>query len=262
MNDAGVDPAQGARPSPGCMLDTPAPPVVEREVRYKFPDAHDPTTPLPLMVVFHATNTNEAFPSLSNDANAQKVLIAAPREFNAPSGFETLQTPEFTELLDAWLDSLCVDEARLYAVGNGSGGRFLMKWLQAGETRFRSAAVVGTFFGVRRWTPLPLLFVHGTESANSAGVNGDGDGTKALGELLQGNECGDTAIPVDVPGCMSGDTLVDPGCMDYEGCSAPFRFCHHDDPTQSQSGDRWACFATDEIYRHFETHGGLAASAR
>jgi hypothetical protein len=65
---------------------------------------------------------------------------------------------------------------------------------------------------------------------------------------------------VSVPGCVSGGKTVNPGCVDFDACTAPLRFCHHDDPIGMTTGDPWPCFATAAIYQFFEPYLGGAPS--
>jgi len=44
---------------------------------------------------------------------------------------------------------------------------------------------------------------------------------------------------------------VNPGCVDFEGCTQPLRFCHHDDLSGQNNGDPWSCVATPAIYQFF-----------
>jgi hypothetical protein len=169
--------------------------------------------------------------------------------------FEGTPPAAATDFLDALRATLCVDENRLFGIGNGSGGRFMLNWLATRDRasaapRLRAAAMVGTYSRQTLGSPLPLIFLHSLESANSRAVAGDVDGTRALATLKTFAQCGDSTTPVSVEGCQSQGMTVIPGCVDYAGCAEPFRFCHHDSP--DQVGDPWPCFGTRAILQFFE----------
>ena len=159
------------------------------------------------------------------------------------------------------LAELCVDQRRIFGAGNGSGGRVLIKLadeiIRLGNPpglRFRAMGVVGTYYG-GGLNPYPTIFIHPLSSLNSAGVAQDEDGTKALQLFLTRNACGATSTPVSVAGCASSPSVT-PGCVDFDACSAPLRWCHHNENVTV--GDPWPCFATAAIYQFFEPYLGGA----
>ena len=77
----------------------------------------------------------------------------------------------------------------------------------------------------------------------------DRDGQKALAKFRANNGCSDTSVPHAAAMCSTGG--ITPECADFDGCTAPLRFCSHDDPIQGNSG--WPCFAYDQIYEFFES---------
>jgi hypothetical protein len=260
--EGGTGGASGPRPSPGCGSATPAPTYLEAELstRVTAPATYDGVTPLPLLLVLHATNGGWEYGSLRVDpVIADNYVLAAPTPKQPASGnFESVQNAPatLTKVLDEVLATLCVDENRLFAVGNGSGGRVLTSWVAARDKaaimpRFRALAVVGTYYGKITWQPTPLLFVHGLKSGNSAGVANDSDGMKAFKILSTANACGEaTTTPVTAAACPGqGGVSVDPGCVDLSQCAAPLRFCHFDGPAES---DTWPCFANAAISKFFE----------
>jgi len=52
--------------------------------------------------------------------------------------------------------------------------------------------------------------------------------------------------------------MVNPGCVDFDACAAPLRWCQHDDPIQSTAGDPWPCFASAAIFEFFAPYLGGA----
>jgi hypothetical protein len=54
-----------------------------------------------------------------------------------------------------------------------------------------------------------------------------------------------------VAGCTRSGTAVNPGCVDFDDCAAPLRWCQTDDPIQSSAGDLWPCFSSAAIFEFF-----------
>jgi hypothetical protein len=122
---------------------------------------------------------------------------------------------------------------------------------QAAPATLRAVAMVGTLYG--NVAPLlPALFIHSTQSNNSRALAQDEDGTKAAKKLATLNGCGETTTAVEAAGCSVNQMPIDPGCVDYEDCAQPFRFCHHDDLSNQGDGDPWPCIGSSAIFDFFE----------
>gem|GEM_PF-3489671 len=258
--------------SRGCTLANPVvpdhissdPPATDNQTVWaelEPPDGYDGVTPVPLIAFFHATNQiSDARNLIKDQPRAKKYLIATFKITDSGmTTFEGSRPQKSTQILNQLLDTLCIDQSRIFLAGNGSGARFMMNWVaernRAKLPPFRAAALVGTLTRVSLGAPLPMIFLHAKDSNNSAGVAQDRDGLKALGYLSTNNSCGETSRPLDVAGCnMQG--LVTPGCVDFDDCAAPLRFCHHD--TTYQSGDIWPCFGAQAVYDFFDPY--LASS--
>ena len=266
-----------AVPSPGCALgqkDVPRLselPTAKLLVNWSTPQGYDGTTPAPLIFFLHATNQYTDSRKLDADPDiAQHYLVAGPQAAPPAGTFETgndtLDAAGSVEvILREILATVCVDESRMFAVGNGSGGRELVRWLalrdRAGRTlRLRAVAVIGAYSGQVTWQPLPLLFVHPLVSSNSERVAQDPDGMKAFAALAAANSCGDASQPVPGPVVMAcktrEGTSVNPGCSDIQGCAAPVRFCHHD-TVDDRSYDTWPCFGAAAISEFFDQYRDL-----
>lgn len=263
--ESGMSAGPSPTPSPGCALASTTVPASVQDaadggpanaaaIRPHLPPGYDGVTPVPLLLTFHATGGSfEAGQLLKDVPNAGHYLIA-----EAVSGivntFESVSRASVSVLFNKLLETACLDMNRLFAVGNGSGGRFMMSWLavQPGTPQlpaFRAAAVVGTYYREPTPGPLPLLFIHPLLSSNSRGVAQDEDGMKAFALLMKANQCSsDSSKPFAAAGCTT--PAVDPGCVDLDSCAAPLRFCHHDSP--NSDGDPWPCFATSAVYQFFE----------
>lgn len=263
-------------PSAGCKLGNLAPPeramssALSIEVARKFPSRYDGASPLPLVLALHATNftAGNMIQSLTmGQPGALGYVLVAPQESRdaALSNFENRNSADFSRLLAELTNELCVDERRLFGVGNGSGGRALFRWIghvaskQPDVPRLRGAAMVGSYIGAQpNAYALPTIFIHPLMSNNSRAVAGDEDGMKAMQFFKTRNGCGDVSTPVSAASCVAGGMPVNPGCVDYLDCAEPLRFCHHDDLTGQSSGDPWSCMASAAIFQFFEP---LLASA-
>ena len=259
-------------PSAGCALAIPKPATYTSTSKFavvrRFPTSYDGVTPMPLIVALHATSytgNNMASMLLNGQPAAERYVIVAPEVTQSVRTFESVPIADVVSFFRDTLAELCVDQHRLFGIGNGSGGRVvikladeIMRSTNPSGLRFRAAGAVGTFYGAGR-NAFPVIFIHPLSSQNSASVAQDVDGTKALQLLRTRNVCGESSMPVSVAGCANLPT-VNPGCVDLDECSAPLRWCHHNDPSATQSGDPWPCFATTAIYQFFEPHLGGATA--
>jgi hypothetical protein len=110
---------------------------------------------------------------------------------------------------------------------------------------------MGAYSRCSAWPAVPLLFIHGYNAAESRSLNSDPDGAKALAGFTTNSECDATSVAFPLRSCNTQSTIT-PGCVEYEGCTAPLRFCVHDDTIQGNSG--WACISTDEMLSFFDAH--------
>ncbi len=271
--DGGVSPPMGSdagsRHTPaasrGCQLQPNG--AVDREaqlrnlpgeLRGSFPDAYDGVTPQPLIVALHATSSTVITQLTEDEPLRRRYVVLAPSAIAfGVSRFDDLpNTEELSELLEQVNDTFCIDETRIFGVGNGSGGRFLMQWVSARdgmqrnteprEPRFFATALVSSFTSSWDWLPRPTLFIHGIDAADGS----DPDGTQGLALLREQNEC--TAAATAITGIGCEDEAIHPGCVDFAECSADLRWCQHDDPSQAQAGDPWPCFASSAIRQFFD----------
>jgi hypothetical protein len=247
-------------PSPGCARGEPSGPEPDGTVRYVLPPTYDGKTPLPLVFLLHATNILSDVLQLKTDARSAEYVLAGPQAVGAMSlGTFESGMPDIEALLTKVLSQVCADQNHVFAAGNGSGGRVVMSWVtkhqkQAAATaRLRAAAMVGTYYGPNTPPQLPVLFIHATQSNNSRAVAQDEDGTKAAKKLATLNGCGETTTAVEAATCGS-QMPIDPGCVDYQGCTQPFRFCHHNDLSGQSAGDPWTCIASSAIFDFFELY--------
>jgi poly(3-hydroxybutyrate) depolymerase len=161
---------------------------------------------------------------------------------------------DFDEIYAAAEATLCFDMRRVYAIGHASGGRFLQQvicdtaTLSPRTELFRAVALQGAMASRRcpQDAIVPTLFIH-SEFDSSAQLIDEADNSGALTDLATTNECEMTTSAPELGTCESTATTFE--CVDYDGCSAPFRSCSHD--LRINGRDDWPCFASDEIHRFF-----------
>jgi hypothetical protein len=252
----------GAMPSPACALAKDPPAANLGFARYKLPANYDGVTPLPVIIELQATNVRIQL-ATPYDKRAKplgdRYIIVAPEPNNSIGSFESMQQMDFMALVAKSLDEVCFDWSRVFAAGNGSGGRVLMTWLVNSAVKaaaqgivvppVRAAAVVGAYSGGYS-VATPVIFIHSTSLPDSRAFD-DLDGLKALQRFVTGNKCSDSTAPVAVAGCSTGDIAMDPHCVDFEGCTAALRWCQPDDAASMASADPWPCFSNAAIDQFF-----------
>jgi len=219
---------------------------------------------MPLLLAFHATGASvrDLWNKLIRDQPlAPPFVFVGPQVLSSFASLEGTRPYDFSVFVDGLLKELCVDERRIFGAGNGSGGRFLIGWISTTANpvfnvnptvpHLRAAAMVGTYIGAAaRGGPLPTIFIHPMFSNLSATSAQDPDGAKAAGFFATRNTCGTSATPATVG--ASAACSLDPGCVDFDSCSMPFRWCQYagTDPI----GDSWPCFASAAILQFFQPH--------
>lgn len=249
-----VTPGAEARPSAGCGVGgRPEGGLVtlDAEHIYRFPEAYDGVTPLPLVFAFHA-NANPAAQFL--DATRGTPLdagfvMAFPKSVGMGWAIE-VDGARFDGVYAELLATYCIDESRVFAMGHSSGAQFIEQLLCQGESRFRAVAPSAGASTCASWSPIPTLFIHGQNDTERLNID-DADGAKALAGYVTSNTCQPSTLGYDVASCTRGDMLVNPGCVSYEGCAAPLVQCSHDDPNYGGTNHGWPCFANQAVFDFF-----------
>jgi polyhydroxybutyrate depolymerase len=234
----------GGRPEGGLV-------TLDAEVIYRFPEGYDGNTPLPLVFAFHANaNPNTQFlDATAGTPLGNGFVMAFPKSVGM--GWAVgVDGPRLDGVYADLTASYCIDQNRVFAMGHSSGAQFIEQLLCQGETRFSAVAPSAGASTCASWSPIPTLFIHGqndTERLNS----GDADGAKDLAGYLASNSCQPSTLSYDVAGCLRDAVPVNPGCVSYEGCSAPVVRCSHDDPNYGGTNHGWPCFATQAVFDFF-----------
>ena len=236
---------KGGRPSGGVV-------TVDGSHIYSFPESYDGTTPMPLIMAFHAAgNQNTQLRNITQgSALADHFVMAFPK--SQGNGWNpTADGQSIDQRYDELLANYCIDTSRVFATGHSSGAQLIVQLMCAGDDRFRAIAPVASSAYCQSFDPIPALIIHGADDRERANTNQDADGRRDLAPYLASNDCDMTTVPHDQAGCSSGGTQVNPGCVEYQGCSAPTIWCQHNDPQYSNTNHGWPCFANDAIDEFF-----------
>ena len=250
-------PTQPMTPSAGCAQRTPRPAngtFMTGDRIYTFPSAYDGATPMPLLLALHAAgNPNTQLQRITEGSRLETSFVRAfPKSAGSAWVYKT-DVAKVNEVLDELLSEYCIDERRIFATGHSSGAQMIVQLLCQGEGRFRAVAPVAASKYCEQLPPTPVLYIQGQMDAQRGG----GDGEDVVRVFRSGNACGGTSVPLTtVSSCTStfDRKEVAPGCVTYDGCAQPTRWCSHNDNGYNNSDGRqhgWPCFANEAIAEFF-----------
>ncbi len=235
-------------PSAGCDGGNASPSLnVGNNTIVHLPPSYDGSTPVPVVMAFHAAgNPNTQLQDRYEDDLGDKYLMLYPKsqgnEWNNNADGGIVDT-----MFSALESEACIDKNRVFAVGHSSGSQFIVQRLCAGETRWRAVAPVASSKYCNSWNPVPALVFHGIgDQERSWDPNGEED----IVPYRTSNGCMESSTPYPVDGCQSGGVQVDPGCVQFDGCSEITLWCQHNDPQYGTSHHGIPCFA-DSLIREF-----------
>jgi polyhydroxybutyrate depolymerase len=255
-------PVPAAAASAGCTLGNAAPNLNVPNTIVTLPSGYDGSTPVPLLFAFHGANRTNTQMRMDDSRTVGSVLESTFMMAFVKSAGNAWDVntdyPRFEAVLDQMLTQFCVDEAALFAMGHSSGAQFIAQMLGArGERRFAGVAPVSSSDFGATWDPVPTLLIHGL---NDLERPNDLDGSQDISQYTRSNQCAATVQAVSVPSCttLAGtNAQVNPGCQQYDGCSAPTLFCNHNDPhyidDRGETNHGWPCFANAQISSFFES---------
>ena len=122
-----------------------------------------------------------------------------------------------------------------------------------GETRFKAVAPVAASKYCAKVSAIPVMYIQGKMDAQRNG----GNGIDVVNFFTSSNMCTSTSVPdTAVPTCQSAldRMLVTPGCVTYQGCTAPTIWCSHNDNSYNTTDGNmhgWPCFASGAIATFF-----------
>lgn len=259
----GAGGASAAVPSPGCgQGGRPADGEVSvpDDRIYSFPESYDGTTPMPAVFALHgANNPNTILQDLSNGSRLEDEFVRVFPKSNENAwryeGGTGVDSQRLTDIYDELLANYCVDTRRIFLTGHSSGAQMSVQMLCAagGDPRFKAAAPVAASHYCDTLTPVPVLYIQGMMDAQ----RNDSDGADVVAVFQTSNACLDTSMPyAAIAGCNSAfnGQAVDPGCIEYQGCSQPTIWCSHNDSNYNDTDGfqhGWPCFASNAIADFF-----------
>jgi hypothetical protein len=211
-----------------------------------YPDGYDGSTPVPVMFAFHGAGGNES--SLrnlwDNTPIGDKYLMIYLK--SAGSGWDhNADRSRVEDAYEAVVENGCVDQNRVFAVGHSSGAQMIVQLLCNDYSDFDAVIPVASSVYCQGWDPIPVLNFHGLDDDERCAYGlDDCDGRKDIVPYFTSNDCEDTRLPADLDVGNSCGASIDPGCVEFQGCSEPTFFCNHNDPQYGTSNHGVPCFAT------------------
>jgi hypothetical protein len=238
-------------PSAGCDAGNTNPSLnLPNETIVHLPDSYDGSTPVPVVMAFHAAgNPNTQLVSYYEGDLGDKYIILYPKsagnEWNNNTDGGIVDT-----MFASLMSNACIDENRVFAIGHSSGAQFVVQRLCSGEDRWTAIAPVASSKYCDSWNPVPALVIHGIgDQERSWDPNGDED----IVPYRDSNGCMSSSMSYPVEGCNSSGTDVDPGCVQFDGCSEVTLWCQHNDPQYGTSHHGVPCFGPRLTREFFDT---------
>lgn len=225
----------------------------------KLPSTYDPNTPYMALFVFHPTNNpldwaekNAGFEA--NDAKDNAIRIY-PGAGNNAAGWNGSDVSFFGSLYGEITDNFCVDKARVFAMGESSGGDFASILGCEFADKLRGVGpcatkpVSGYPLQVDRRAcsgRVAAVIIHGKND----NVVGPENGPATRDFYREVNGCGDKSEPVE------GFTDSKSNCVKYQGCDDdhPVFWCQHDDPEYGGTNHGWPRFAAKFLWGLFSSY--------
>ncbi|HYP88907.1 MAG TPA: hypothetical protein VEQ59_12150, partial [Polyangiaceae bacterium] len=245
-------------PSSGCNKANPAtgtsgsPLTVSGHQYYvKLPTGYDASKPYPVMMMFNPTGNPiswaEQNAGFESTGPKEAWIRVYPTMANNANGWGASDVSFFQPFYEQVMSSYCVDQSRVFAGGESSGGDFAS--ILGCEYGDKVAAVApGATKPVNGYSvDVPIkrtckgevtaVVIHGKNDM----VVGPENGPKTRDFYATLNHCNTTGTPMPVTGYT--DTLSN--CVMYQGCDAghPVYWCQHTDPNYSNTNHGWPAFA-------------------
>ena len=233
--------------------------VASHQYYVKLPANYDPDTAYPVIFMFHPTGNplNWAEQNAGFEKNGAKdaSIRVYPGAANNGNGWGSNDVSFFVPLHDQIRENFCVDEARMFAAGESSGGDFVSILGCEFADKLRAVAPCATK-DVRDY-PLNAETRPCTGQVTAVVIHGKNDNVvgPANGPLTRDfyvglNHCGEATQPVqDYTDPMSN-------CIEYTECDAdyPVFWCQHTDPEYSGTNHGWPHFAGDMLWELFSSY--------
>lgn len=255
-----------AMPSAGCSKMNPATGssqsplnVANHQYYVKLPTNYDPDTPYPVIFMFHPTNNplNWAEQNAGFERNGAKdgAIRVYPGAGNNSAGWGAGDVSFFEPLYDQIIENFCVDQARMFAAGESSGGDFVSILGCEHADKLRAVAPCATKdvpayplnAATRNCTgQVTAVVIHGKMD----NVVGTVNGPLTRDFYVDLNHCGDATQP------HPGYTDSMSNCIEYTECDPdyPVFWCQHSDPEYGGTNHGWPRFAADMLWELFSSY--------
>lgn len=253
------------KPSAGCSKLNPqtgsaqAPLMVSNHQYYvKLPTDYDASKAYPVMIMFNPTNNPISWAEQSAGFEAtgpkENWIRVYPHPQNSSAGWGAGDVAFFEPFFEQITANFCIDEARVFAAGESSGGDFSSILGCEHADKVRAIGPCAT----KNVSQYPLdadtrdcagqvtaVIIHGKNDS----VVGTENGPKTRDFYTALNHCGMSTMPVE----GYSDTLSN--CVLYQECDAsyPVYWCQHTDPNYSNTNHGWPAFAPKFLYNLFST---------
>jgi poly(3-hydroxybutyrate) depolymerase len=227
---------------------------------YSFPTSYDGNTPMPAVIAMHgANNPNTILKDLSDGSRLEEKFVRVFPKSNETAwryeGGTGADSMRLSDIYDELLATYCVDSSRIFLMGHSSGAQMATQMVckAGGDARFKAVAPVAASKYCDVLTPVPVLYIQGAMDAQRNGS----DGANVVAVFSASNGCMQASMPyAPIMGCNSDfdNKPVDPGCIEYQGCTKTTVWCRHNDNTYNLTDGHmhgWPCFASDAIADFF-----------
>jgi polyhydroxybutyrate depolymerase len=265
MMSMGGKPA--AEPSAGCGKASPqvgssgSPLMVSSHQYYvKLPTGYDANKPYPVVFMFNPTGNpiNWAEQNAGFEKNGAKdgAIRVYPHPANSSNGWGSGDVSFFEPLYAKIIGDYCVDQARMFAGGESSGGDFVSILGCEHADKLRGVAPCATKnvngypldASTRKCTAqVSAVVIHGKND----NVVGPENGPKTRDFYVALNHC-TTMSPMPVQGYTDAMS----NCVLYQGCDEgyPTYWCQHTDPEYSGTNHGWPHFAADFLWELWSSY--------
>jgi len=253
-------------PSSGCGSVSPqtdsadSPLTVSGHQYYvKLPADYDPNLAYPAMIMFNPTNNPiswaEQNAGFEEEGPREAWIRVYPHPANSSAGWGAGDVPFFEPFYEQITASFCIDQARVFAAGESSGGDFssILGCEYADKLRAVGPCATKDVFqypldaSERSCTgQVTAVIIHGKNDS----VVGTENGAKTRDFYVALNHCDATTLPV------SGYTDALSNCVMYQGCDAdrPVYWCEHEDPNYGGTNHGWPAFAPKFLWGLFSEY--------
>jgi len=225
----------------------------------KLPTNYDPATPYPVVMMFHPTGNDidwaEKNAGYERNEAKDKAIRVYPASASKSNGWVASDVEFFEPFYEKVMSDYCVDESRVFAAGESSGGDFASILGCEHADKLRAIAPCAT--KVVNQYPLnassrqcagqvTAIVIHG-KNDNVVGPENGPATAKFYRELNHCEESGEVMPDYS-------DTLSN--CTKYDGCDDgyPVYFCLHTDPEYSNTNHGWPKFAGNMTWETFAAY--------